>query len=151
MIHLNCFTKCIVDGDKYFHSMARANLNKSKYSSWLLLPQHQSTYLRGPESASVEIPPTLTSYNFQKLFHNIHITLLLSFLPNHCHFKYLSSWIASVPFHTQKVRKLATILASNSKTKLGNSFHSDARHNVLITCRLSRQQKIKIYAVYPPV
>ena len=26
-------------------------------SSWLLLPQHQSTYLRGPESASIEIPP----------------------------------------------------------------------------------------------
>jgi hypothetical protein len=26
-------------------------------SSWLLLPQHQSTYLRGSESASIEIPP----------------------------------------------------------------------------------------------
>ena len=25
--------------------------------SWLLLPQHQSTYPRGPESASIEIPP----------------------------------------------------------------------------------------------
>ena len=25
--------------------------------SWLLLPQHQSTYPRGPESVSIEIPP----------------------------------------------------------------------------------------------
>ena len=25
--------------------------------SWLLLPQHQSTYQRGPESVSIEIPP----------------------------------------------------------------------------------------------
>ena len=25
--------------------------------SWLLLPQHQSTYARGPESVSIEIPP----------------------------------------------------------------------------------------------
>ena len=25
--------------------------------SWLLLPQHQRTYLGGPESASIEIPP----------------------------------------------------------------------------------------------
>ena len=33
------------------HSMARANLNKSEK----VLPQHQSTYPRGPESASIEI------------------------------------------------------------------------------------------------
>ena len=38
------------------HSMARANLNKSK-KVLLLLPQHQSTYPRGPESVSIEIPP----------------------------------------------------------------------------------------------
>ena len=25
--------------------------------SWLLLPQHQSTYPRGPQSVSIEIPP----------------------------------------------------------------------------------------------
>jgi hypothetical protein len=36
--------------------MGRANLNKSV---WLVQipPQHQSTYLRGPESLSIEIPP----------------------------------------------------------------------------------------------
>ena len=34
---------------------ARANLNKSK-KSLLLLSQHQSTYPRGPESVSIEIP-----------------------------------------------------------------------------------------------
>ena len=28
--------------------------------SWLLLPQHQSSYPRGPESASIEIPPFQT-------------------------------------------------------------------------------------------
>ena len=38
------------------HSKARANLNKSKMSCFLL-PQHQSTYPRPPESASIEIPP----------------------------------------------------------------------------------------------
>ena len=37
------------------HSMARANLKKVN-TSQLLLPQHQSTYPRGPESASIEIP-----------------------------------------------------------------------------------------------
>jgi hypothetical protein len=36
--------------------MARANQNKSNFSL-LLLPQHQITYLRGSESASVKIPP----------------------------------------------------------------------------------------------
>ena len=38
------------------HSMAIANL-KTVNTSQLLLPQHQSTYPRGPESASIEIPP----------------------------------------------------------------------------------------------
>ena len=44
---------------------------------------------------------------------------LLSFLPDYCHsfrisvipskyFKYLSSWIAPIPFHTQRARKMAT-------------------------------------------
>ena len=37
------------------HSMARAILKKS--TSQHLLPQHQSTCLRGPESVSIEIPP----------------------------------------------------------------------------------------------
>ena len=35
--------------------MARANLKKVKNSQFIL-PQHQSTYPRGPESASIEIP-----------------------------------------------------------------------------------------------
>ena len=37
------------------HSMARANLKKVN-TSQLLLPQHQSTYPRGQESASIGIP-----------------------------------------------------------------------------------------------
>ena len=36
--------------------MARANLKKVN-TSQLLLTQHQSTYPRAPESASIEIPP----------------------------------------------------------------------------------------------
>ena len=38
------------------HSMAIANL-KTVNISQLRLPHHQSTYPRGPESASIEIPP----------------------------------------------------------------------------------------------
>ena len=38
-----------------FTQYARANLKKVN-TSQLLLPQHQSTYPRGPESASIEIP-----------------------------------------------------------------------------------------------
>ena len=37
------------------HSMAIANL-KTVNTSQLLLPQHQSTYPRGPDSVSIEIP-----------------------------------------------------------------------------------------------
>jgi hypothetical protein len=39
--------------------MATANLNKSEelMTNTIVLPQHQSTNLRGPESASIEIPP----------------------------------------------------------------------------------------------
>ena len=39
------------------HSMARANLKKVNGWWWQIPPQHQSTYLRSPESASIEIPP----------------------------------------------------------------------------------------------
>ena len=53
------------------HSMARANLKKVK-TSQLLLPQHQSTYSRGPESASIEIPP------FRPHFKKISKAFLLS-------------------------------------------------------------------------
>ena len=35
-------------------------------------------------------------------------SVLVSFLPNYYHFKYLSSWIAPVPSHTQRARKMAT-------------------------------------------
>ena len=38
------------------YSMAKANLKKVN-TSQLLLPQHQSTYPRGSESASIVIPP----------------------------------------------------------------------------------------------
>ena len=47
------------------HSMARANLNKSK-KSWLLLPQHQSTYPRGQESASIDISPFRPKFTYWK-------------------------------------------------------------------------------------
>ena len=53
------------------HSMARANLKKVK-ASQLLLPQHQSTYPRCPESASIEIPlsdPNLLSKSTSKCKH----------------------------------------------------------------------------------
>ena len=66
------------------HSMARAKLNKS-YSGWSqILTQHQSTYLRGPESASI-IPPFRThlikfsktvscEVNLYGLFHVLYLT-----------------------------------------------------------------------------
>ena len=34
----------------------------SQYGLIQILPQHQSTYLRGPESASIEIPPFRTHF-----------------------------------------------------------------------------------------
>ena len=37
-----------------------------------------------------------------------HSFRILSFLPNYYHFKYLSSWIAPVPSHTRRARKMAT-------------------------------------------
>ena len=50
-------------------SMARANLNKSKKVLNSTTPQHQSTYPRGPESASIEIPPFRPHFkNFQNKF-----------------------------------------------------------------------------------
>ena len=54
------------------HSMARTNLNKSKNKSWLLLPQHQSTYPRGPESASIFKNCFLWSKSYITI-HNAHI------------------------------------------------------------------------------
>jgi hypothetical protein len=50
--------------------MARGNLKiKVKYSS-LIIPQHQITYLRGPESASFEIPPFRPHFiKFSKTVH----------------------------------------------------------------------------------
>ena len=50
------------------HSMARANLEKVS-GWWQIPPQHQSTYLGGPESASIEIPPFRPYFiKFQKKF-----------------------------------------------------------------------------------
>ena len=43
--------------------MARANLKKVN-TSQLLLPQHQSAYPRGPESASIEIRPIRSKPTF---------------------------------------------------------------------------------------
>ena len=45
------------------HSMARANLNKSKFFLTSSIPQHQSTYQRGPESASIEIGPHFIKFS----------------------------------------------------------------------------------------
>ena len=39
------------------HSMAKANLNKSEELVTNAIPQHQNTYLRSPESTSIEILP----------------------------------------------------------------------------------------------
>ena len=46
------------------HSMAKANMNKSK-RFWQILPQHQSTYIikRGPESESIETRPYFTTFS----------------------------------------------------------------------------------------
>ena len=44
--------------------------------------------------------------------HSFRITVipseLWSFLPNYCHFTYFSAWIAPVPSHTPRARKMAT-------------------------------------------
>ena len=52
--------------------MARANLKKVN-TSQLLLPQHQSTYPRGPESASIEIPPIGPKIFFVNVALNVNI------------------------------------------------------------------------------
>ena len=51
--------------------MTRANLKKV-ITSQLLLPQHQSTYPRSPESASIEIPFQTQIY-LLKLLLNVNI------------------------------------------------------------------------------
>ena len=63
------------------------------------------------------IPSVLLSF-LPDYCHSFHISVIpseychsfriLSFLPNYYHFKYLSSWIAPVPSHTRKARKMAT-------------------------------------------
>ena len=52
------------------HSMSRTIWIKVN-SSWLLLPQHQSTYPRGPESASNKSP----SYPFQTQIYLVKVPL----------------------------------------------------------------------------
>ena len=43
-----------------------------------------------------------------------HSYQIISFLPNHCHFKYLSSWLAPLPSHTRRGKKyLRVLLKSN--------------------------------------
>ena len=65
--------------------MARANLKKVN-SSQLLLPQHQSTYPRGPESVSIEISPfrphfikfsKTVFYQVNLVSHCLHLEVLL--------------------------------------------------------------------------
>ena len=53
------------------HSMARANLKKVN-TSQLLLPQHQKQYPRGPESASIKIPPLNVNIVKQDLLNKKH-------------------------------------------------------------------------------
>ena len=64
--------------------MARANLKKPK-TSQLLLPQHQSTYPRGPESASIEIPsfrPHLINFS-KTVFYEVNLVSQCSHLEVH--------------------------------------------------------------------
>ena len=59
----------------------------------------------------IVIPSILLSF-LPDYCHSFNISVipseLLSFLPNYYHFKYLSSWIAPVPSHTRRTRKVAT-------------------------------------------
>ena len=53
--------------------MSRVKPPKKVNSSWLLLPQHQSKYPRGPESVSIEIPPFQTQIYLVKVPLNVKI------------------------------------------------------------------------------
>ena len=55
---------------------------------------------------------------FLGIFPICHSFQILSFFPNYCHFIYLSSWIAPVPSHTRRLRKLAPYLRVNCKNIL---------------------------------
>ena len=59
----------------------------------------------------IVIPSGLLSF-LPDYCHSFHVSVipseLLSFLPNYYNFKYLSSWIAPVPSHTRRARKMAT-------------------------------------------
>ena len=55
---------------------------------------------------------------FWGIFPICHSFQILSFFPNCCHFIYLSSWIAPVPSHTRRSRKLAPYLRVNCKNIL---------------------------------
>ena len=60
-------SKLILFWNQTSHSMAKANLNKSEWLVTKKLLQHQSTHLRGPKSASIEISPLRPHFiNFSK-------------------------------------------------------------------------------------
>ena len=51
-----------------FRNLSWNNIKTWNYSKWLrqILPQHQSTYLRGPESVSIEILPFRPKFTLSK-------------------------------------------------------------------------------------
>ena len=51
----------------------QSQFEKKVKTSQLLLPQHQSTYPRGSESASIEIPPFQTKSQLVKVSLNVNI------------------------------------------------------------------------------
>jgi hypothetical protein len=60
---------------------------------WQIPPQHQSTYLGGPESASIEIPPFRRFFSKIKIFKNFPITPKLFFA-----LQYMKNWTKVVPW-----------------------------------------------------
>ena len=59
---------------------------KKKWTWWQIPPQHQSTYLGGPESASIEIPPFTPflwcKFSKMEIFKNFRIAPKFFFLYN---------------------------------------------------------------------
>ena len=69
-----------------------------KKTWWQIPPQHQSTYLGGPESASIEIPPFRTilwcKFPKIKIFKNFRIAPKFFFA-----LQYIKNWTEVVPWN----------------------------------------------------
>ena len=70
---------------------------KKVRTSWQIPRQHQSTYLGGPESASIEIPPfrsfLWSKFSKIKIFKNFRITSKFFFA-----LQYIKNWTKVVPW-----------------------------------------------------